>query len=70
MVFGFAGINFVMLAFNAVTLTCGVWSFKARILGFCCSCLLGCVNVAVIVTTTVFRFNTIGKLAALSLTPA
>ena len=70
MVFGFAGINFLLLAFNAVTLTCGVWGFKARILGFCCSCLLGCVNVAAIVTTAVFRFNTIGKLAALSLSPA
>jgi hypothetical protein len=69
-VFAFGGINFVLLAFNAVTLTFGVWYFNARLLGFCCSCLLGCVNIAAIVTTAVFRFNTFGRLASLSTSPA
>ncbi len=70
MLYGFGGINFLLLAFNAVTLTCGVWNFNARLLGICCSCLLGCVNVAAIVCIGVFRFNTIGRLAALSTSPA
>ena len=34
---------------------------------YCVGCL-ACVNLAAIITTAVFRFNTAGKLAALSLT--
>ena len=35
-------------------------------LGGCCGCLLGCTNIAAIVVTGVFRFNTMGQLAAIS----
>ena len=41
----------------------------ARIIGLCSVCLLGCVNFASLITTAVFRFSDLGKLAALSLAP-
>ena len=57
-----------MLSFAATNLImmCGAYIFFARALGSCFSCLLGCLNLAAIIVTGVFRLNTIGKLAALS----
>ena len=47
----------------------GAWVLYARICAGCLLCLLGCVNLAAIITTGVFRLNTQGKLAALSTQP-
>ena len=69
-VYEFAAITCLLLALNAIILTLGVWFFKARMAGLCLGTLLGCLNLASLVTTGVFRFNTMGKLAALSLTPS
>ena len=42
----------------------------SRIIGSCCSVLLCCSNIAAIVLTGVFRYNLMGKYAALSLVGA
>mmetsp|Transcript_8074 Transcript_8074/g.9289 ORF Transcript_8074/g.9289 Transcript_8074/m.9289 type:complete len:131 (-) Transcript_8074:71-463(-) len=47
----------------------GAWNLHARMIGLCCACLLGCVNFAALITTAVFRFNSMGQLASLSLAP-
>ena len=48
----------------------GTWQLHLRALGGCCLCLIGCVNIAAIIVTGVFRLNNMGQLAALSLTPS
>ena len=48
----------------------GAFQYHSRMIGVCFGCLLGCLNFAAIVTTGVFRFNTMGKYAALSTTPS
>ena len=58
-----------MIAASYLCLLIGAWSLWARMTGLCCGCLFGCVNLGALITTAVFRFNTWGKLAALSLCP-
>ena len=69
-IFAFCGITFIMLAAANLCLTIGTYSLHARMTGICCGCCLGCLNFAALITTAVFRFNTMGKLAAISLTPS
>lgn len=69
-IYAFCGITFVMLAATNIALVIGAWNLYARMTGLFCSCCLGCVNFAALITTSVFRFNSMGKLAALSLTPS
>ena len=59
----------IIIMLQGLLLTLGVWWFPARLTGmimqtFCAFTLFGAM-----VTTAVFRFNTYGKLAALSLSP-
>ena len=65
-IYNLNGVTMLLIAANTILLTVGVWSFHARALGACCSSALCCLNVACIITTAVFRFNTWGSLAALS----
>ena len=69
-IFAFCGITFIMLAAANLCLTIGTYSLHARMTGICCGCCLGCLNFAALITTAVFRFNTMGKLAAISLAPS
>ena len=62
------GITMLLIACNAGLQLLGTWNYHARAVSSCCASLLTCLNIAAIVTTAVFRFNTVGKWAALSLT--
>ena len=55
-----------LMTLDALFLCLGAFLFHCRALGGFCAFLLSCANIAAIVTTGVFRFNTMGKLAALS----
>ena len=63
------GVTMIIIAANILLLIGGVWNFHLRALGACCASALCCVNLAAIITTAIFRFNTFGRLAALSLLP-
>ena len=64
------GITLLLIAVNALLQLLGTWNHKARAVSSCFASVLTCLNLCAIVTTGVFRFNTIGKWAALSLTPS
>uniref|UniRef100_A0A7S3MM68 Uncharacterized protein n=1 Tax=Favella ehrenbergii TaxID=182087 RepID=A0A7S3MM68_9SPIT len=70
MVYAFSGTLLVLVGLNGIAMMLGAWSLKARALGGCCCCLLGLLNFVSIIVTAVCRFNTIGNLAAISLTPS
>ena len=59
----------LLLAVNGILQFVGVWTFHFRALSGCCACVLSCLMLGAIITTAVFRFNTYGSLAALSLFP-
>ena len=60
----------LMIACNAIVQLVGTWNYHARAISTCCASVLSCLNIAAIITTAVFRFNTVGKWAALSKTPS
>ena len=64
------GLTMLLIAVNAVVQLVGTVNYYARAISSCCASCLTCLNIAAIITTAVFRFNTIGKWAALSLTPS
>ena len=68
--FGLNAFSLIFITINSTILAVGAYNFKARVLGMSCWNILGCLNIACIITTAVFRFNTMGKLAALSLSPS
>ena len=70
MVYGFSGVVLLLVALNGIALIIGAWSMKARIGGACCGCIFAFFNLVSIIVTGVCRFNTIGQLSALSLTPS
>ena len=55
----------LLLAVNSGLMVIGAWSLHARGLAACCGSVCCCLNVAAIVTTGVFRYNTWGLLSAL-----
>ena len=65
-VYALNGWLMILMAVNSFIIAAAHWNFHARALTACCGCLLSCVNFAAVITTAVFRFNTQGKLAALS----
>jgi hypothetical protein len=56
----------VLVAANSLLLAFGTWSLYSRMIGTFCGCCLSCVNIAAIIVTGIFRFNTMGKWAAIS----
>ncbi len=68
-IYTFAGITTLLIAINGIVMTFGAWNIFARTVSGCCCCLLSCVNLAAMIVTCIFRFNTMGKLAAISLGP-
>ena len=68
-VYKFCGITFVCYALSFACIVVGAWSLQLRVLGLCGACFMGCVSCAALITTAVFRFNTMGKLASLSTCP-
>ena len=69
-VYGLCGITFLLIGFANLCLAFGAYNYTARAAGLLCSCCLQCVNFAAIITTACFRFDTMGKLAALSEAPS
>ena len=59
-------VAFISAAHNLI-MTAGVWSYYARLAGYYGACLMSCLNLAIIITIGVFRFNTWGDFSALSL---
>mmetsp|Transcript_26546 Transcript_26546/g.35508 ORF Transcript_26546/g.35508 Transcript_26546/m.35508 type:complete len:97 (+) Transcript_26546:312-602(+) len=62
-------VTFYLLLLANLFMLVGVKSRHMRAIGLCFMSLFGCLNLAAIVTTAVFRFNKMGQLAALSLAP-
>ena len=55
----------LLLAANSILMIIGAWNFHARALAGTCGSLCCCLNLASIITTGVFRFNSWGKLSML-----
>ena len=66
-IYTLGAITCLLIALNSVILAVGTYNYQSRLIGGCCGILLGCLNIAAIVTIGVFRFNLIGQLAAISL---
>ena len=65
-IFVFTGTTLIFLAVAHILLIVGIVSHHSRAIGMCVSSLISCVHLASIIVTGIFRFNTMGKLAALS----
>ena len=65
-IFVFTGTTLIFVAVVHVVLIIGIISHRSRIIGIIVSTVVSCVHLASIITTGVFRFNTMGKLSALS----
>ena len=52
--------------FASLILIAGAWNYHSRVFGGCTFCCAQCLNLAAIITVGVFRFNALGKLAAVS----
>lgn len=70
MVYILNGITGMLIAMNMIFAMVGTKLYQFRVLSSCIGSLLCCLSTAAIITTAVFRFNTWGSLAALSLTPS
>ena len=64
-IFALCGVTMILLAANSGLMILGAWSFHARGLAACCGSLCCCLNLAAIITTGVFRYNTWGNFSAL-----
>ena len=60
----------VCLAIQSILMASGVWIFPLRCISMFCQTLFCAMNFGTVITLSVFRFNTIGKLASLSLEPS
>ena len=69
-IYKMSGITMALYASFDLIMCLGTWQLHMRAIGGCCLCLIGCVNIAAIIVTGVFRLNMVGELAALSLTPS
>ena len=68
-IYSLCGITMFLLAANSALMILGAWSFHARGLAACLGSLCCCLNLAAIITTGVFRYNTWGSFSALCLAP-
>ena len=67
-IYAFNSILMMLITINGIFMVWGAWNYKARLISGCLCSILGCVDLAAIIVTFVFRFNQVGRLAALSLT--
>ena len=56
----------LLFTFNSAVLISGAYHARFRMIGNCCFGIINCLNLAAIIVTGVFRFNTMGQLAAIS----
>ena len=69
LVYLLSSLSCFLLAANGLFFFFGAWSFHMRMVGACLAVFMSCFNFLAIITTGVLRFNTMGKLAALSIYP-
>ena len=67
--YNFNGAIYMLIAFNAVFMILSIYKIWIRMIGTCCNCVLGCINMAAIITTAAFRFRPMGKVCAMSTAP-
>ena len=68
-IYEFCGFTFIGLASSYMCLAVGTINLKWRMVGLGTLCLFSCFNFAAIITSAVYRFNDLGRLAALSTCP-
>ena len=66
MIYAFNSITMILITINGIFMVWGACNYRARVISGCLCSILGCVDLAAIIVMFVFRFNTIGRLAALS----
>lgn len=69
-IYEFCGFTFLALTLSYLCLSAGTVHLGARLAGLAMLCLFSCLNFTALITTAVFRFNSMGKLAALSKCPS
>ena len=67
MIFGFTSTTLICLSLAYLCMAAGAWNLHARLCGLCLSVIFGLFNTIAIIVCGVFRFNSAGKLAALSI---
>ena len=60
----------ILYTLNATALALGAYNLKSRMAGLSCGCCVHSLMLSTIIVIACFRFNTIGKLSALSKAPA
>ena len=68
-IYEFCGFVFIGLAAAYLCLAIGTINLKSRIAGLGTLCIMSVCNFIALIVTAVYRFNTLGKLAALSTCP-
>ena len=66
-IFGFTSTTLIVLSLANLCMAAGAWVLHARLCGLCLSVVFGLCNSIAIIVSGVFRFNSAGKLASLSL---
>jgi hypothetical protein len=69
-IYAFSGVTMILLALNSFCMLFGSCSYHVRGLTTICGALFSILNLAAIITTGVFRFNSWGKLSALCQGPS
>ena len=69
-VYPLCGYTMAIFIAQGVFFTVGVWFFPTRLIGIFLQPALCCLNLGVVITAAVFRFNSMGKLASISLAPS
>ena len=64
--FALLGVAFVLMTVQSVLLALGVWVFPSRFVGLMCQTCCQCYFFVALIVVTIFRFNPMGSLAALS----
>jgi hypothetical protein len=69
-IYAFSGVTMILLALNSFCMLFSSCSYHVRGLTTICGALFSILNLAAIITTGVFRFNSWGKLSALCQGPS
>ena len=66
-VYELCGVWMLLAAANGFIMILGTWNVHTRVIGNLCNCCLSCLGLGAVICACVFRFNAMGRLAALSL---
>jgi len=68
--FALLAVAYVLLSVQGAMLALGVWVFPTRLIGLLCQLFCNLYFCSALLTATIFRYDTKGSLAALSLSPS